>query len=70
MIDPTKFNSISQKYISAGWFPTNPSGAANYQGAHTDNNNEITGKLDFLFSDKDKLSVTHGWLSESDLGSV
>ena len=60
MIDPTKFNSISQKYISAGWLPTDPSGAANYQGAHTDNNNEITGKLDFLFSDKDKLSVTMG----------
>jgi outer membrane receptor protein involved in Fe transport len=60
MIDPTKFNSISQKYISAGWFPTNPNGVANYQGAHTDNNNEITGKLDFLFSDHDKLSVTLG----------
>jgi Carboxypeptidase regulatory-like domain/TonB-dependent Receptor Plug Domain len=60
MIDPTKFNSISQKYISAGWLPTDPSGSANYQGAHTDNNNEVTGKLDFLFSEKDKLSVTLG----------
>lgn len=60
IIDPTKINSISQKYISAGWFPTNPNGVANYQGAHTDNNNEITGKLDFLLSQKDKLSVTLG----------
>ena len=60
MIDPTKFNTISEKYIAAGWFPTNPNGSAQYQGAHTDNNNEITGKLDFLFSEKDKLSVTLG----------
>ena len=60
IIDPSKINSISQKYISAGWFPTNPNSVASYQGAHTDNNNEITGKLDFLISDKDKLSVTMG----------
>jgi len=60
IIDPTKINSISQKYISAGFFPTDPSGVANYQGAHTDNNNEVTGKLDFLFTDKDKVSVTLG----------
>ncbi len=60
IIDPTKFNSISQKYIQAGYFPADPSGSANYQGAHTDNNNEVTGKLDFLFTDKDKLSVTIG----------
>ncbi len=60
MIDPTKFNSISQKYISSGWVPSNPNGDANYQGAHTSNDNEITGKLDFVFSEKDKLSVTLG----------
>jgi hypothetical protein len=60
IIDPTKFNSISQKYIANGWFPTDPSGSANYQGAHSDNRNEITGKLDFLFSEKDKVSVTVG----------
>ena len=60
MIDPTKFNSISQKYIAAGYFPTNAAGVANYQGAHSDNNNEVTGKLDFLITEKDKLSVTIG----------
>ncbi|MGB7846980.1 MAG: TonB-dependent receptor [Candidatus Acidiferrum sp.] len=60
MIDPTRFNSISQKYISAGLIPTNPSGVANYQGSHTDNNNEVTGKVDFLFREQDKLSVTLG----------
>ena len=60
IIDPTKINSISQKYISGGFLPTDPSGLANYQSSHTDNNNEVTGKLDFLFTDKDKLSVTLG----------
>jgi hypothetical protein len=60
IIDPSTFNTISKKYIAAGYFPTDPSGQANYQGRYTNNNNEITGKLDFLISDKDKVSITLG----------
>jgi outer membrane receptor protein involved in Fe transport len=60
IMDPTKVNPVTQKYLATGLFPTDPSGQANYQGAHTDNNNEITGKLDFLFTEKDKVSVTLG----------
>ncbi len=33
---------------------------ADYQGAHTDNNNELTMKFDFLMTQRDKLSVTLG----------
>jgi hypothetical protein len=60
IIDPSTFNTISKKYIAAGYFPTDPSGQANYQGAFTANNNELTTKLDFLISDKDKVSITFG----------
>ena len=60
IIDPTKINPISAKYVALGLIPTNPNGVANYQGAHTDNNNELTTKFDFLFSEKDKLTATIG----------
>jgi hypothetical protein len=60
IIDPSTFNTISKEYIANGYFPTNPNGQANYEGASTQNNNEITGKLDFIISDKDKVSITLG----------
>ena len=60
IIDPTKINPISAEYIAAGLLPTSPSGAANFQGAHTNNNNELTMKFDFVISQKDKLSATLG----------
>jgi outer membrane receptor protein involved in Fe transport len=60
IIDPSKINSISQKYVAAGLIPTSPTGVANYQGAHTNNNNEVTMKFDFLISPKDKISATLG----------
>jgi len=60
IMDPSRINPITQKYLATGLFPTDPSGQANYQGTHTDNNNELTAKLDFAITDKDKLSVTVG----------
>ncbi len=60
IIDPTKINPIATEYINLGLLPTNPNGVANYQGAHTDNNNELTVKFDFSITDKDKLSATIG----------
>jgi outer membrane receptor protein involved in Fe transport len=60
IMDPSRINPVTQKYLATGLFKTDPSGQANYQGAHTDNNNEITAKLDFALTQKDKLSVTLG----------
>jgi outer membrane receptor protein involved in Fe transport len=60
IIDPNQVNPIAAEYVKLGLIPTNPNGVANFQGAHTDNNNELTMKFDFLFSDKDKLSATIG----------
>ena len=67
VIDPTKINPISQKYIAAGLIPTAPTGTANYQGAHTDNNNELTMKFDFVISQKDRLSATLGGIRNPQL---
>jgi len=60
VIDPTKLNPVSEKYVALGLIPANPNGVADFQGAHTDNRNELTMKFDLLFNDKDKLSVTLG----------
>ena len=60
IIDPTKLDPTSQKYVALGLIPSNPNGVQDFQGAHTDNRNELTMKFDFLFTDKDKLSVTLG----------
>jgi hypothetical protein len=60
IIDSSKINAISQKYIAAGLIPTSATGLANYQGAHSDNNNELTMKFDFVLTSKDKLSATLG----------
>src|SRR6202451_3182541 len=60
IIDPTKIDPTTTEYIKLGLIPTNPNGEADYQGSHTDNRNELTMKYDFLFTDKDRLSVTLG----------
>jgi outer membrane receptor protein involved in Fe transport len=60
IIDPTKINPTATEYVKLGLIPTNPNGFQNFQGAHKDNNNELTMKFDFLISDKDKVSATLG----------
>jgi outer membrane receptor protein involved in Fe transport len=67
IIDPTKINPVSQNYIAAGLIPSSPSGVENFQGAHTDNNNELTMKFDFVLSQKDKISATLGGNREPEL---
>jgi hypothetical protein len=60
IIDPTKIDPIAAKYIAAGFIPTSPTGLLTSAAGFQNNNNELTGKLDFLISSKDKLSVTLG----------
>jgi hypothetical protein len=60
IIDSTKINPVAQNYINQGFFPTSPEGQANYHGAHTNNNNELTMKFDVVISQKDKISTTLG----------
>jgi hypothetical protein len=60
VIDPTKINSVAQKYISAGLIPTSPTGLLNSQSAATDNRKELTMRFDFNMTEKDRLSATIG----------
>jgi hypothetical protein len=60
IIDPTKINSVAAKYIATGLIPTSSTGLLSTAAPSTDNNNEITGKVDYIISQKDKLSATLG----------
>jgi outer membrane receptor protein involved in Fe transport len=60
IIDPNQINPVTAEYVKLGLIPTNPTGVGDFQGAHTDNRNELTMKFDLSFTDKDKLSVTLG----------
>ncbi|HTC62346.1 MAG TPA: TonB-dependent receptor [Candidatus Saccharimonadales bacterium] len=62
ILDPTKFNPASMKYIAAGLIPstTNADGLVTPVGSHIDNRNELTMKFDFQITEKDKLTATIG----------
>jgi outer membrane receptor protein involved in Fe transport len=60
IIEKSQINPVSAEYVKLGLIPTNPTGVGDFQGAHTDNRNELTMKFDLSFTDKDKLSVTLG----------
>ena len=58
IIAPTKINAIAAEYIALGLIPTSPSGSVTTTGPHQDNDNELTGKLDLIVTEKDRISVT------------
>src|ERR1700733_5276182 len=61
IIDPTKIDPVAQNYIKAGLIPTAPNGLLSTTLNSQDNRNEVTGKLDFNLSSKDKFSATLGF---------
>jgi hypothetical protein len=69
IIDPSKFDPVSQKYLGTGLFPTAASGNANFQGSHTNNNNELTIKTDFVVNQRDKITATLGGIRNPQLNS-
>jgi hypothetical protein len=60
IIDPTKINPIATNYIALGVIPTSSTGVFSSSAPSTSNNNEITGKMDFVISPKDRLTATIG----------
>ncbi len=60
IIDPTKIDPVAQAYIALGVIPTSPTGELFPAGGGTNNTNELTGKIDFDITAKDKLSATIG----------
>lgn len=58
IMDPTRIDPIAQNYIKANLIPTTASGQLFQQGAASDNFDELTNKVDFVVTDKDRISVT------------
>jgi hypothetical protein len=61
IIDPAKINSVSKNYIKAGLLPSNPSGFQTFQGSARDNRDELTNKLDYNVTSRDRIQTTFGW---------
>ncbi|MGH9394447.1 MAG: TonB-dependent receptor domain-containing protein, partial [Terriglobales bacterium] len=60
IIDPSKINAVAAKFIAAKLIPTDPTGLLNSNGSATDDNNELTGKVDFAASASSKFTLTLG----------
>lgn len=62
IINPAMIDPAAQKYIAAGLIPTttSPDGSLASFGAGSDNRNELTVKLDYTATTKDKISLTLG----------
>ena len=60
IIDPSRIDPVAQNYIKANLIPTSPTGTLFPQAASSDNRDEVTGKIDYLISAKDRVSVTLG----------
>ena len=60
IIDPAKFNPVSKAYVASGFIPSSASGLATSNGSYTDNDNQFVGKVDFVITQNDRLSVTLG----------
>ena len=67
IIDPTKIDPAAQAYIATGLVPSSPTGTLFPTGSGTNNTNELTGKIDFEISTKDKLSATVGGIRNPQL---
>jgi hypothetical protein len=60
IIDPSRIDPVAQNYIKANLVPTSASGFLIPQSGATDDNNELTGKVDYHITQKDVLTVTLG----------
>jgi len=60
IIDPSRINPASQKWIAAGIIPHSADGTIVSQAGAKDNRNEYTGKVDYNLTDKDKITATLG----------
>ena len=61
IIDPSRIDPVAQNYIKAGLIPSSSTGTLFPEASSLDNRDEITGKVDYVISPKDRLSFTLGW---------
>ncbi|HXY49524.1 MAG TPA: carboxypeptidase regulatory-like domain-containing protein [Terriglobales bacterium] len=67
IIDPLKIDPAAQAYIGLGLIPTSPNGELFPSDNGTNNNNELTGKIDFDITTKDRLTGTVGGIRTTQL---
>src|SRR5262245_16719915 len=67
IIDPSKINTASKNYITNGLIPTDPTGFKIFQESAKDDKDEITNKIDYIASGKDRLSATFGYSKRTQL---
>ncbi len=60
IIAPGSINGVAQKYIAAGLIPSAPSGQILPQGSGKDNRDELTEKVDLVFTQNDRVAITLG----------
>jgi hypothetical protein len=60
IIDPSRINSATQKYISNNLIPTSPTGQLRSQGTLTNDSDDILIRLDANATEKDQIAVTLG----------
>lgn len=70
IIDPTKLDPIARNYIKNNLIPTSPTGALIPTGLSNDNNNEFTGKFDFVPTEKDRFALTLGKFDRDNLNAL
>ena len=61
IIDPSKINTVARNYIKAGLIPADPAGFKIFQDSARDNRDEVTNKVDYYVTPKDRISATLGW---------
>jgi hypothetical protein len=60
IIDPTRIDPVSLKYIAAGLIPTSTTGSLTLQGSAKSDADELIAKTDFNLTDRDRISITLG----------
>lgn len=62
IISPLAIDPVASKFIALGLIPTSASGLISTSGGSTNNNNELTGKIDYIIDSNDRISATIGGL--------
>jgi hypothetical protein len=65
IINPNSFDPVAKKILALGLIPATSNGVYSSVASSTDNSNELTGKLDFIITEKDRVSLTVGGYREN-----
>jgi hypothetical protein len=61
IVDPSRINTVSRNYIKAGLIPSSPTGFLISQDSAKDDRDELTNKVDYYITPRDRVSVSAVW---------